>query len=161
MTDISQRDLAQQIQAEASAVVEAGIDIEEVTITKAGRRQLVRVIVDRDGGIDLDLVASVSHQVSEILDRPSYESSLGDAYVLEVTSPGTDRPLTTESHWRRAVSRLVVADLVDGTSVTGRICSVEEGNVVLQPDKGEPLTVPIAQLLRGTVQVEFNRSEKE
>jgi ribosome maturation factor RimP len=161
MTGTTHGDLAQQIQAEMAAIVEAGIDVEDVTITKAGRRQLVRVVIDRDGGIDLDLVASVSHQVSEILDRREYESVLGDAYVLEVTSPGTDRPLTSEAHWRRASTRLVIADLVDGTSITGRIASVDAGVVVLQPDKGDALSVPLAELLRGTVQVEFNRSEKE
>lgn len=161
MTDISPGDLAQQIRAEVAAVVDPGIDVEDVTVSKAGRRQLVRVIIDRDGGIDLDLVASVSHQVSEILDRPEYESSLGDAYVLEVTSPGTDRPLTSEAHWRRATSRLVVADLADGTSTTARIIAVGEGIVVLQPEKGDAMSIPVDQLLRGTVQVEFNRSEKE
>lgn len=154
-------DLAQQIKAEVADVVEAGIDVEDVSISKAGRRQLVRVIIDRDGGIDLDLVAAVSHQVSEILDRPAYESSLGDAYVLEVTSPGTDRPLTTEAHWRRAASRLVVADLVDGTSLTARVISAGDGVVLMQPEGGETVSIPIAQLVRGTVQVEFNRSEKE
>lgn len=161
MTDIPDHDLARQIQAEVSAVVETGIDVEDVTITKAGRRRLVRVVIDRDGGIDLDLIASLSHQVSEVLDSPAFESSLGDAYVLEVTSPGTDRPLTSESHWRRAVTRLVMADLVDGTSLTARISSVSDGVVVLQPEKGEALSIPVAQLLRGTVQVEFNRVEKE
>ena len=161
MTGITHGDLAQQIQAEMTAIVDTGIDVEDVTITKAGRRQLVRVIIDRDGGIDLDLVASVSHQVSEILDQPAYESSLGDAYVLEVTSPGTDRPLTSESHWRRAVSRLVIADLDDGSSLTARITSVDDGIVVLQPEKGEALSLPLDRLVRGTVQVEFNRSEKE
>lgn len=161
MTGNPHGDLAQQIRAEVSAVVDPGIDVEDLSITKAGRRQLVRVIIDRDGGIDLDLVAAVSHQVSEILDDPRYESSLGDAYVLEVTSPGTDRPLTAESHWRRAATRLVVAELADGSSVTARIVSVDDGIVVLQPDKGEALSLPLDQLTRGTVQVEFNRSEKE
>jgi ribosome maturation factor RimP len=161
MTGTTHGDLAQQIQAEMTAVVDTGIDVEDVTITKAGRRQLVRVVIDRDGGVDLDLVASVSHQVSEILDRPEYESVLGDAYVLEVTSPGTDRPLTSQAHWRRAVTRLVNADFVDGTSISARITSVDAGVVVLQPEKGDALSVPLAELLRGTVQVEFNRSEKE
>jgi len=161
MADSPHGDLSRKIRDEIAGAVDASIDIEDVTITKAGRRQLVRVIIDRDGGIDLDLVASVSHQVSEILDRPEYESSLGDAYVLEVTSPGTDRPLTSEAHWRRAVSRLVVADLADGTSVTGRIVAVDDAHVTVQPDKGEALALPIGQVLRGTVQVEFNRSEKE
>lgn len=165
MTDSPQGDLARKLRddvaASVVASVDASIDVEDLTITKAGRRQLVRVIIDRDGGIDLDLVASVSHQVSEILDRPEYESSLGDAYVLEVTSPGTDRPLTSEAHWRRALTRLVVADFADGTSVTARVMGVEDSQVTLQPEKGEALTVPLAQVLRGTVQVEFNRAEKE
>lgn len=161
MTDLAPGDLARKIHADIAAVAPTDIDVEDVTITKAGRRQLVRVIIDRDGGIDLDLVASVSHQVSEILDQPAYESSLGDAYVLEVTSPGTDRPLTTESHWRRAVTRLVLAEFLDGTSLTARVTSVADGVVVLQPDAGEALSIPIAQLVRGTVQVEFNRAEKE
>ena len=161
MTDLAPGDLARKIQAEIAAVAPTDIDVEDVTITKAGRRQLVRVIIDRDGGIDLDLVASVSHQVSEILDQPTYELSLGDAYVLEVTSPGTDRPLTSECHWRRAVSRLVIADLDDGSSLTARITSVDDGIVVLQPEKGEALSLPLDRLVRGTVQVEFNRSEKE
>jgi len=161
MTDLAHDDLAHRIRAEISAAVDTGIDVEDVTIAKAGRRQLVRVIIDRDGGIDLDLIASVSHQVSEILDRPEYESSLGEAYVLEVTSPGTDRPLTSETHWRRATSRLVIAELTDGSSLTGRIVSVADGVVVIQPEKGEAVSIPIAQLQRGTIQVEFNRSEKE
>lgn len=161
MTDLAPGELARKIQADIAAVAPTDIEVEDVTITKAGRRQLVRVIIDRDGGIDLDLVASVSHQVSEILDQPAYESSLGDAYVLEVTSPGTDRPLTTESHWRRAVTRLVLAEFVDGTSRTARVMSVSDGAVVLQPDAGEALSIPLAQLVRGTVQVEFNRAEKE
>jgi len=161
MADNPHGELAHLIESEISAVVEAGIDVEDLTITKAGRRQLVRVIIDRDGGLDLDLVASVSHQISEILDRPEYESALGDAYVLEVSSPGTDRPLTSEAHWRRSVSRLVVAELTDDSSITGRIASVADGVVLIQPEKGEAVSVPIGNLLRGTVQVEFNRSEKE
>jgi len=161
MTDNPHGELAHLIQGEISAVVEASIDVEDLTITRAGRRKLVRVIIDRDGGIDLDLVASVSHQISEILDRPEYESALGDAYVLEVSSPGTDRPLTSEAHWRRSASRLVVAELQDGSSITGRIASVVDGTVLIQPENGEAVSIPIGNLLRGTVQVEFNRSEKE
>lgn len=154
-------DLAQRLSAEVAAIIDPGIDLEDLTVSKAGRRQLVRVVIDRDGGIDLDLVAAVSHQVSEVLDRPDFEPLLGDSYVLEVTSPGTDRPLTTPAHWRRALSRLVIAELADGTSLTARIESVSESGVVLNPVEGDPVDLPFDQLVRGTVQVEFNRSDKE
>jgi len=86
-----------------------GFDLEGIEVTTAGRRRKVSVIVDRDGGIDLDAVADVSKVVSDALDG---SDALGDApYVLEVSSPGVDRPLTErhrrprrdDRHARRAV----------------------------------------------------------
>nr|MDT0666278.1 ribosome maturation factor RimP [Micromonospora sp. DSM 115978] len=74
-------------------------------MTKAGARSVVRVVVDRDGGIDLDAVAEASRLVSAVLDEG--RGPLPGAYVLEVTSPGVDRPLTRPRHWQRAVGRLV------------------------------------------------------
>src|SRR4051812_39024854 len=81
-------------------VREVGYDLEDVTVTAAGRRSLVRVIVDADGGIDLDAVAEVSRVVSDVLDEKG--DGFAGPYVLEVSSPGVDRPLTEPRHWRRA-----------------------------------------------------------
>ena len=89
-------------------LAELGVDVESVEVQKAGRRHVVRIVVDRDGGVDLDLVAEVSRRASELLDSPSLSDLLTGAFVLEVTSPGVDRPLTQPRHWRRAVGRLVV-----------------------------------------------------
>src|SRR3982751_6230174 len=100
----------------APVVAEAGADLEQGEVTPAGRRRVLRVVVDRDGGIDLDGVADLSHAVSEALD--SSDVMGGQPYVLEVTSPGTDRPLTEPRHWRRAVGRLVKVDLADGSTRT-------------------------------------------
>src|SRR5437868_3618110 len=84
-----------------------GLDLEDITIMKAGKRRLVRVIVDRDGGVTLNDVADVSRAVSETLDA---DSEMGESpYTLEVSSPGVDRPLTEPRHWRRAAKRLVKA----------------------------------------------------
>src|SRR6266566_4956113 len=81
------------------------IDLEGVRITTAGRRRVLRVIVDADGGVSLDVIAEVSREISARLDA---KNTLGDApYTLEVSSPGIDRPLTQPRHWRRAVGRLV------------------------------------------------------
>ena len=82
-----------------------GLDLESVRIGTAGRRRLLRVIVDADGGVSLDDIALVSREVSARLDGTG---AMGDApYTLEVSSPGVDRPLTEPRHWRRAAGRLV------------------------------------------------------
>ncbi|MEU1731101.1 ribosome maturation factor RimP [Streptosporangium sp. NPDC020145] len=131
-----------------------GLDLEDVTVTPAGKRRLLRVIVDRDGGVSLDDVAEVSLAVSTALDD-------GDAmgatpYVLEVSSPGVDRPLTEPRHWRRAVRRLVKADLRDGTLVEGRIVATDDTGVEIDVD-GVTRRIDYQDLARGRVQVEFRR----
>ncbi|MEV0420453.1 ribosome maturation factor RimP [Streptosporangium canum] len=131
-----------------------GLDLEDVTVTPAGKRRLLRVVVDRDGGVSLDDVAEVSLAVSATLDD---DDAMGATpYVLEVSSPGVDRPLTEPRHWRRAVKRLVKADLRDGTSVEGRIVVTDETGVELDI-AGTPRRIDFEDLTRGRVQVEFRR----
>jgi ribosome maturation factor RimP len=143
----------------APLVSDAGYDLEDVTVTSAGRRSLVRVIVDADGGIDLDAVAVVSRIVSDALDAdaesPTSPRALAGAYVLEVSSPGVDRPLTEHRHWRRAVGRLVTVPS-GGTTVTGRVTVVDDAGVTLEVD-GSPRQLTWDMVGRGKVQVEFNR----
>jgi ribosome maturation factor RimP len=127
----------------------AGYDLEDVTVTTAGRRQVVRVIVDRDGGIDLDAVADISRTVSDALDAA--DATGGAAYTLEVTSPGVDRPLTEPRHWRRAAGRLVTAG-----AVTGRVVSADDVTVTLDVD-GTQTMLRYDDLPPGHVQVEFDR----
>lgn len=130
-------------------VTAAGFDLEDVTVTAAGRRSVVRVVVDRDGGLDLDAVAEVSRVVSAVLDEGDVT---GDApYTLEVTSPGVDRPLTEPRHWRRAAGRLVAAG-----SVTGRVLTADDDGVTLDVD-GAPRTLRYDEVGVGRVQVEFDR----
>ena len=142
----------------APVVTRAGCDLEELTVVPAGRRQVVRVLIDHDGGVSLDDVADVSRVLSEALDDIDVREPtlLGGAYVLEVSSPGVDRPLTTARHWRRAVGRLVVADLTDGTSVKGRVSGAEETTVLLDVE-GAQRSLDLAELTRGVVQLEFSR----
>jgi ribosome maturation factor RimP len=138
----------------APVVEGTGHDLEDVTVGAAGRRSVVRVVVDADGGVDLDAVAEVSKAVSEVLD--ANDAVLAGAYVLEVTSPGVDRPLTAERHWRRAVGRLVSVP-VDEAPCTGRVSAITDSGVVLEVG-GAARELAWAQLGPGRVQVEFNRS---
>lgn len=131
-------------------VAEAGLDLESVEVTPAGRRRVLRVIVDRDGGIDLDGVADLSHAVSTALDDSDVMG--GQPYVLEVTSPGTDRPLKEPRHWRRAVGRLVKVTSTDGSTRTARVVSAGEDSAELADGP-----VRYADVRSARVEVEFTR----
>ncbi|MEU4398698.1 ribosome maturation factor RimP [Micromonospora orduensis] len=148
----------------------AGYDLEDLSVSRAGRRHVVRVIVDRDGGIDLDAVADVSRAVSTALDAA--EEAEGDIvageYQLEVSSPGVDRPLTLPRHWRRNVGRLVKVTVRASLppqrgeqpggdrQLTGRVVGADDDGVQLETDDGRT-SWAYAQLGPGRVQVEFTR----
>lgn len=138
--------------------IASGTDVENVTVTKAGRRDLVRVVVDRDGGIDLDAVAEMSRLFAEALDEPEVAATFSDAYVLEVTSPGVDRPLTTVKHWRRSIDRLVLVTQKSGPEILGRILGVDEASATISVEgQAEPVVVPFSEVEKALVQIEFNR----
>jgi len=141
-------------------VAGVGCDLEDVAVSPAGRRTLVRVIVDADGGIDLDAVADVSRAVSDALDGDrETEAVLAGSYVLEVTSPGVDRPLVEPRHWRRNRGRLVRVAVGDET-VTGRVDDTSDSGVTLDV-AGQRRFVPWPDLGHGSVQIEFNRREEQ
>ncbi|HWL95834.1 MAG TPA: ribosome maturation factor RimP [Nocardioidaceae bacterium] len=139
------------------AVSSAGLDLEDIEVTPAGRRRLVRVVVDKDGGVTLDDIAATTRVVSQRLDED--DDVMGDtAYTLEVTSPGTDRPLTEQRHWRRNVGRLVKVTPHEGEPVTGRITGAGETAAVLDVD-GSSRDVAYADVRKARIEVEFNRKE--
>jgi ribosome maturation factor RimP len=151
---------ARLVQLLTPAVEATGHDLEDVSVAAAGRRSVVRVVVDKDGGVTLDDIAEVSRAVSDVLDAPEVEDLLAGAYTLEVTSPGVDRPLTEPRHWRRNVSRLVKVTLGDKSTVTGRVLSSDAGSVVLDVD-GTQRTLSLGEIAAATVQVEFSRAAEE
>jgi ribosome maturation factor RimP len=143
----------------APVVADTGYDLEDVTVTSAGRRSLVRVVVDADGGVDLDAIADVSRVVSDAMDADAPGGpAFAGPYVLEVTSPGVDRPLTEPRHWRRAVGRLVQVRVggSDGETVTGRVQAAEGAGVAVDID-GTTREIAWSELGAGKVQIEFNR----
>jgi ribosome maturation factor RimP len=138
-------------------VAARGFDLEEVVVTPAGKRRVLRVVVDKDGGVDLDDIAGVSTSVSATLDESNAMGAV--PYVLEVTSPGVDRPLTLPRHWRRATERLVRVAITGVGERTGRVVSADDDGVVLDID-GTEQQVRWADLGSGRVQIEFNRKTR-
>lgn len=134
----------------------AGYDIEDVLVDAGARPPRVTVIADADGGLDLDAVAELSRLASALLDE------LDSApYVLEVTSPGVDRPLTTDKHFRRARGRRVELTLSDGSTLTGRLGELRDGVVGLVVKDGARGALSVRDVERDSitkavVQVEFS-----
>jgi ribosome maturation factor RimP len=143
-------------EALASRAAELGLDVEGVTLTSAGRHRMLRVAVDKDGGVSLDDLADATRDLSVALDDTDL---MGEhPYTLEVTSPGVDRPLTLPRHWRRNRDRLVTVTLADDETVTGRIDSSDEDGVVLNVD-GTERTYAYEDVVKAKIQVEFSRKE--
>ena len=135
-------------------VAAAGLDLEAVDIQPAGKRRRVQVLVDRDGGVDLDTIADVSRAISEELDS---SNAMGDtAYVLEVSSPGVDRPLTLPRHWRRNETRLVSITRNDGSEIDGRITATTDSGATIETKSG-PVVVAFKDVKRATIEIEFGR----
>jgi ribosome maturation factor RimP len=141
-------------------VADLGYDLEDLHVSRVGRRHVVRVTVDGDDGVNLDAIAEVARAVSAALDQAEArdgELAPGE-YTLEVSSPGVDRPLLTERQWRRNIGRLVQAR-AGGHQLTGRITAVADQAVTLDTDKGISV-VPLADLGPGRVQIEFSRLDE-
>jgi ribosome maturation factor RimP len=140
-------------------VTAAGMDLESVRVSTAGKRKLLRIIVDADHGVSLDETAEVSREISALLDAGN---ALGEApYTLEVSSPGVDRPLTEPRHWRRARGRLVRVKVTgegptSGGTVEGRVVAADADGVTLELPAGMR-RFPFADMGAGSVQVEFGR----
>ena len=144
--------------------------LEEVEVRRAGDQRIVHVVVDvTEGteGILLDQVAEVSRSISEALDKDPHDTA--DPYELEVSSPGTSRPLTLPRHWRRNVGRMVKVNVIGEDNLLGRLTEVTETGITIVPEitvkkgmkpkVGEPRTIEFGSIRRGNVEVEFARAE--
>jgi len=151
--------MKQSIEIIATAIRPAiegeGAYLEEVTVTPAGRRSLVTVIVDSEKHLSLDEVTSLSRIVSEIVENLT---ELGDTpFTLEVSSPGIDRPLTLPRHFRKNIGRLVQITKSDGTTTKGRISTADENSVVVDES-----TIAFTEISKAVLEIEFKSlSEKE
>ena len=141
-----------------------GLDLEEIEVDSVGRKRVLRVVVDSDAGADLDQIADVSRALSAKLDETD---AMGEGeYVLEVSSPGADRPLTEHRHYVRAVGRLVKLQLHEGGELVARILTVDDEGLDLEVPgvKGRKPTarrVTFTEIAKARVEIEFSRKDKK
>ncbi|MYT24851.1 ribosome maturation factor RimP [Streptomyces sp. SID7760] len=145
-------------------VAAKGLDLEDIEMSKAGKRRMLRVIVDSDEGVELDACAELSREVSDKLDESDVMGE--DEYVLEVSSPGADRPLTEHRHYVRAIDRLVKFQLAEGGELIARILDVDDEGMDLEIPgvKGRKATarrIAFTDIAKARVEIEFNRKDKK
>jgi len=135
------------------AIESLGFYIEDITITSAGKRSMLTVIVDGDTHLSLDQVTVATKAISEIVENLP---TLGNnPFTLEVTSPGLDRPLTKPRHWRKNQDRLIKIVLPDGKEISGRIKDSTETSVTV-----DEKVINFADIKRATLEVEFKKESK-
>lgn len=135
------------------ALSDLGFYLEDITITSAGRRSMIIVIVDGDNHLSLDQVTVATKAIGEIVENIQ---SLGEsAFTLEVTSPGLDRPLTKPRHWRKNIDRLVKIVLLDGKEIKGRVKDATEISATVDDQ-----VVKFSEIKRATLEIEFKQVGK-
>ena len=136
-----------------------GLDLDDLTLG-GGQRRLLRIVVDAEGGVDLDALGPLSREISAAIDEdPVASRAVGDgAFTLEVTSRGTDRPLTLPRHWQRNQGRLVSVTPIDGDRFAGRVVSADDDAATLTVAKADR-RVPYSEIRTAVVQVELNRKD--
>jgi ribosome maturation factor RimP len=144
----------EQVAAVITPAIESlGFYVEDISITSAGRRSMLTVIVDGDTHLSLDQVTVATKAISEIVENLP---TLGNnPFTLEVTSPGLDRPLTKPRHWRKNKDRLIKIVLNDGKEITGRIKDSTDDLVIVDEQK-----VAFVDIKRATLEIEFKQVNK-
>ncbi len=142
------------------AVENAGFFLEDVFTSNPGNHRIVTCMIDGVAPLSLDEVTVVSREISEILDESPL---LTEAFTLEVTSPGIERPLTLPRHWTKNLTRIVKVTLNDDSEVSGRLTEFDEVRAILIENiKGRMKTheVAFADIKRANVEIEFNRKDE-
>ena len=157
-------DLATRLEkALEPAAAEHGLELVAVEQTGGRRSPIIRVLLDRENGIDIDTIAAANAWISPILDA---DESLNTTYTLEVSSPGIDRPLKRPADFERFAGETATVKVrteSGRTAYTGQILSADDTGIVLSTE-GEEHRIPYDRILKarlkGVVDLATGRSEK-
>jgi len=127
----------------------AGVDLIEKDLF-GGNRKILRIFIDKDGGVDVEDCASVSRYLSEELDKEDNSDIIEGAYTVEVSSPGLDRPLKTKRDFERNLGRkLRVQCSGKAKAIKGILKSVEESSITF--DAG--IRIQMSEILTAKVEL--------
>ncbi|SNB45661.1 ribosome maturation factor RimP [Geobacter sp. DSM 9736] len=157
-----QKDVAEQVRALAEPLVaDLGLELVDVEYKREGRSMVLRLFLDREGGITLDDCAAVSRELSEILD---VEDLIQGHYSLEVSSPGLNRPLRKEQDFLRYKGKLVRIKTFDllpddagnpRKTFLGELVSCGGGIVHVKLTEGQGAAIPLAKIAKANLEFEF------
>jgi ribosome maturation factor RimP len=137
-----------------------GVELYDAEWVARGRTPVLRLLIDKPDGVDLDDCARVSHAVSAVLD--AYDP-IEDRYELEVSSPGAERPLRTDQDWERALGRRVNVRFRHGDDeavLEGRLTELilSDDSITLEAKEGRtlvPVRIARADVLAARRALEF------
>lgn len=139
----------------APVVEEMGLELVDVEYLKEGGRRILRVYIDKPGGVGHDDCEAVSKRLDALLDE---KDPIPQSYYLEVSSPGIERPLKKLRDFQRFAGHMIrvttFAPLEGRKKFTGRLAGVEEGALILE-DNGNPVSIPLDQVASARLHVEF------
>jgi len=126
-------------------------ELVEMEFTGSGKSQILSLTVWHPDGLNIDKIGYLSRHISDILDN---DDIIPGSYMLEVSSPGLDRPLKTQNDFRRATSEIVEILMNDGQKYTGNIISTDKNEIVIENDK-KITKIPIIDIEKGKIIIEF------
>ncbi len=155
-------DTVEKITSVALSLLDSlGIELVELEYRKEGQGMVLRLFIDKPGGIMLDDCADVSRELSELLD---VEEVIESHYNLEVSSPGLNRPLTKPADYERYAGKLVkvrtfemVPDDAGNMRKTflGLLVGLKDGVVLLTLKEGQPASIPFNKIAKTNLEFEF------
>jgi len=145
----------------APLLASLGLELVDCEYKREGRAMVLRLFIDRQGGVTLDDCASVNRELSEILD---VEDFIGGEYTLEVSSPGLNRPLKKAADYQRYQGRLIKVKTFelladdDGNprkTFLGELLGLEEGLVKVKLVEGQTAMIPLEKIAKANLEFEF------
>lgn len=133
-----------------------GIELVDIEVKKQKNGHLLRIFIYKEGGIKLDDCENVSEQLSRILE---VEDIFPGKYVLEVSSPGLDRPLKTQKDFKRCIGELVNVEIDEDekkSRIFGKVIDVTDSSVVLETKKEKKsLEISFEKILNASIEIRF------
>jgi ribosome maturation factor RimP len=155
-------DVASQVTKVAEQIASSlGMELVDLEYMRVGRDMVLRLFIDKEGGVTLDDCAGVSRELSEVLD---VEDIIPDHYTLEVSSPGLDRPLKKVADYEKYKGRLVkirtFEPLPDDAgnkrkTFLGELKGLENGIVLLKLKEGQGAAVPFEKIAKANLDFEI------